>query len=84
MSPTTQIQKPKVDNHGLFLQLLKDHPLQYKIGDKVRYYMRNGSVTYTGTVNCYVFNDREKGWKYTVNSIGSNCSIDDVVVVGKI
>lgn len=83
MNPTPQIQKPKIDNHGMYLQLVKDYPPQYKIGDKVRYYMRNGSITYIGIINCCVFNDREKNWKYTVNS-DSTSSTDDIVMIGKI
>lgn len=83
MNPTPQVQKPKVDNHGMFLQLLKDHPPQYKIGDKVRYYFKNGSVAFVGIVNCYVFNEREKNWKYTVKDLCCNCSYDDIVIFEK-
>jgi hypothetical protein len=81
MNPNPQVQKPKVDNHGHFLQLLIDYPPQYKIGDYVKYYLKGGSITYRGYVTCRVFNEREKTWKYTIKDSHAY-TIDDCVVLG--
>ena len=80
MNPNLQVQKSKIDNHGLFLQLLKDYPPEYNLGDYVKYYLKRGSITYRGYINSRVFNDREKTWKYTVKDPHLPTTYDCVIL----
>jgi hypothetical protein len=64
------MNEKKLNNNELFAKLLIDHPPEYNIGDLVQGELANArrvNSMIIGRIDCRVFNEREKIWKYSVS-----------------
>lgn len=66
-----------VNNKELFEKILKDHPPEFNIGEKVK------TELGVGYIAGRVYNERLKGWKYTLRPYGLSNFFIDVNTVSK-